>query len=229
MAFRMDEWLLLKETAHAKLFTVNNYPWEIVQHLPEYIRKRVLKQTIHTGAVIHSTAIIGERVEIGANTVIGPYAVIDDDVIIGNDCTLRAACYVRSNTIIGDRCVIGHSTEIKQSLLFNEVSAPHHNYIGDSILGFQAHLGGGALFANYKGDGSLISVSINEERYETGLHKFGAVVGDGCSIGAGAILNPGSMIGRNTIIYAGLTIRGFVPANTIYKSRGVDIEIVEKK
>lgn len=225
----LSDWVDVQQTTVPELLVQHTTPWDVLAALPEYIAAQVSGQQIDPTATIHPTAIIGDCVQIGANTVIGPYVVIEDNVTIGNNCQLRSSCYIRPYCVIGNNCTLGHATEVKQSLLCHGVVAPHFNYIGDSILGYKAHLGGGVMIANFKSNGSTIIVQMDDERHNTSLRKFGALIGDNCEIGGGAILNPGSCVGRNTVIYPGSIIRGVIPENKIFKSKSVDIEIVERK
>lgn len=229
LSFQAKDWLDLTQTDYTALFEGTTAAWEVLPKLSEYIAQTVKETDIHWSVKIHSSAVIGQGVKIGAKTVIGPQVVIEDHVIIGERCELRKGAYVRPNTIIGNDCVIGHCSEVKQSLLFNHVVAPHFNYIGDSIVGYQAHLGGGAVIANFKSTGSTVAVVTETERCDTQLRKFGAIIGDQAEIGGGVILNPGTCIGRNTLIYPGAIIRGVVPANKIYKTKSINVEIVERR
>ncbi len=227
----IDNFFNLQQTAHQLLFDgeAKNLPWLVVARLADYVKKQIKHKKIAGTAVIHKTAIIGDHVQIGERTVIGPYAVIEEGVVIGDDCRLGMGCYIRSASVIGNHCVIGHCSEIKQSLLFNEVGVPHFNYIGDSVVGFNVHFGGGAMVANFKSDGSNVSINIGRQRFATGLRKFGAIIGDLSEIGAGAILNPGTCLGRNVSIYPGSIIRGYVPADTIYKTKTTAIELTPRQ
>ncbi len=170
----------------------------------------------------------GNTIEMGKDVSIHPSAVIEGPVIIGDHTTIGVGAYIRPYTVIGKHCVIGHASEVKHSILGDYVVVPHFNYVGDSILGNHVHLGGGAMLANFKSDGTTIKAIINGEKVDTGLKKFGAVLGENVEIGAGAILNPGTIVGENTTIYAGASVRGFVPANSILKVKA-EQDIVSKK
>lgn len=227
-SFRAEHWVDLTQTEHAVLFADTTAAWEVLPKLPEYIEQLVKVTDIHWSVKIHSSAVIGHGVKIGANTVIGPHVVIEDHVIIGERCELRKGAYIRPNALIGNDCVIGHCSEVKQSLLLNNVVAPHFNYIGDSVVGYHAHLGGGAVIANFKSTGSTVAVVADSDRIDTGLRKFGAIIGDYAEIGGGAILNPGTCVGRRTLIYPGAVVRGVIPENKIYKIKSIGVELVDR-
>lgn len=228
-SFRAEDWVDLTQTEHAVLFADTTAAWEVLPKLSDYIEQLVAATDIHWSVQIHPSAVIGQGVKIGARTVVGPHTVIEDHVVIGSDCELRTGCYIRPYSIIGNDSVIGHCTEIKHSILFNHAVAPHFNYIGDSIVGYYAHLGGGAVVANFKSSGSTVAVVTDTERHDTGLRKFGAIIGDYAEIGGGVILNPGTCIGRQSLIYPGAIIRGIVPANKIYKSKPTNVELVDRR
>jgi NDP-sugar pyrophosphorylase family protein len=175
-----------------------------------------------------SNQFTGQDIEIGENVTIHPSAVIEGPVKIGDNCVIGVGAYVRPYTIMGKNCVIGHASEVKHSILGDHVVLPHFNYVGDSILGDYVHLGGGAMLANFKSDGSTIKVTVGDKKVDTGLKKFGAVLGNHVEIGGGAILNPGTIVGEHTTIYPGACIRGSIPANSIVKVR-TEQEIVPKQ
>ncbi|EKD76316.1 MAG: hypothetical protein ACD_43C00156G0006 [uncultured bacterium] len=227
--FYLAKWIDLTKTSHGDLATGTTLIWEALAALSKYVQQHSAQRHIAASAQIHPTALIAEHVVISENVKIGPYCVVDDYVIIGNAVTLGYGCYIRSNSIIENNCALGHAVEIKHAWLGATVKLPHFNYIGDSILGSQVHLGGGALLANFKSDGSDIIVTAGQQRIPTGLRKFGAVLGDRAEIGAGAILNPGTLIGHDSIIYPGAIVRGVIPANKIYKVKSRDIEIVDRQ
>jgi len=167
-----------------------------------------------------------DNVWIHKTAVVAPSAFIGTNVIIGAGTEIRHCAFIRNDAIVGDGAVIGNSTELKNVILFDGVQVPHYNYIGDSILGFQSHCGAGVITSNVKSDCSLVSVCCCGEFIETGLKKFGAVLGDMVEIGCNAVLNPGTVIGQKATVYPLSMVRGFVPANSIYKKQG---EIVEKR
>ena len=156
---------------------------------------------------------------------IAPTAYITGPVIIGENAEIRHCAFIRGKAIVGNNAVVGNSTELKNVILFNNVQVPHYNYVGDSILGYKSHMGAGSITSNVKSDKKLVEVKNGEEIIETGLKKFGAMIGDYVEVGCGSILNPGSVIGKNTNIYPLSSVRGVIPENSIYKKQN---EIVEK-
>jgi len=166
------------------------------------------------------------NVWIHKNANISPSAFIGTNIIIGDGTEVRHCAYIRGPAIVGDGATIGNSTELKNVILFNGVQVPHYNYVGDSILGYKSHFGAGVITSNVKSDSSLVSVFCGNECIETGLKKFGAILGDNVEIGCNAVLNPGTVIGANATIYPLSMVRGYIPAGTIYKKQG---EIVEKR
>jgi NDP-sugar pyrophosphorylase family protein len=173
-------------------------------------------------------AFICERVCIGEGTVVEDGAMIKGPAIIGRNCEIRHNAYIRENVIIGDDCVVGNSCELKNSLLFNRAAVPHFNYVGDSILGYKAHTGAGVILSNVKSLPGNVTVEANGQRIDTGLRKFGALLGDGVEIGCNSVLNPGSVIGRGSVIYPSTNWRGVLPPSHIAKNKGA-IEIVERR
>jgi len=161
---------------------------------------------------------ISNQVFIGTGTVVEQGAVLKGPAWIGQNCHIRSGCYVRENVIVGDGVVMGNSCEFKNSIIFDEAQVPHFNYVGDSILGYKAHLGAGVILSNVKLDHSEIVVTVNEERIPTGLTKFGAIVGDRTEIGCNAVINPGSVLGRDCIIYPCTSFRGVLPDKTIARA-----------
>ncbi|MBQ7109154.1 MAG: UDP-N-acetylglucosamine pyrophosphorylase [Clostridia bacterium] len=169
-----------------------------------------------------------DGVYVGENVTIAPTATIHGPTIIGNNTEIRPGAYIRGNVIIGDNCVIGNSTEIKNSILLDKVQVPHYNYIGDSILGNRAHMGAGAVCSNLKADGSNVVVR-GDVLYRTGLRKLGGILGDGADIGCGCVLNPGTVIGKNTSVYPMTALRGVLPDNSIVKSMKNIVSRLPKK
>ena len=170
--------------------------------------------------------LIGKNMYVHKTVKLPPTAAIKGPLLICPDTEIRTGAFLRGNVIIGGGCVIGNSTEIKNAILFDRVQVPHFNYIGDSILGSRAHFGAGALTSNVKSDKTLVKVHGEDGDIETGLKKFGAMVGDGAEIGCNSVLNPGTIIGRNSNVYPLSSVRGCVNADSIYKKQG---EIVEKQ
>ena len=155
-----------------------------------------------------------------------PSAYIHGPAIIGKDAEVRHCAFIRGNAIVGEGAVVGNSTELKNVILFNKVQVPHYNYVGDSVLGYKAHMGAGSITSNVKSDKKLVVVKTPEGGIETGRKKFGAMLGDEVEVGCGTVLNPGSVVGRHTNIYPLSSVRGYVPAGSIYKRQG---EVVEKR
>ncbi|MGO9704152.1 MAG: DapH/DapD/GlmU-related protein [Limisphaerales bacterium] len=208
----------LSQTGHAAIFDGCKFTWDALKKIEGYIAAS-LKPALHNHC--EGRAFIGERVFIGEGTVVEDGAMIKGPAIIGRGCQIRHNAYIRENVIIGDGCVVGNSTELKNSLLFNGANAAHFNYIGDSILGHKAHLGAGVKISNYKLFPGNIEVEMDGVPFDTGLRKFGALLGDGCEIGCNAVLSPGSIVGRNSVIYPNVTWRGILPAKMIVKNKAV--------
>ena len=148
-----------------------------------------------------------------------PSASISGPCIIDEDAEIRHCAFIRGNAIVGKEAVVGNSTELKNVILFDKVQVPHYNYVGDSILGYKAHLGAGAITSNVKSDKTNVSILMGTEKYNTNLRKFGAILGDCVEVGCGTVLNPGSVVGKNTNIYPLSSVRGYVAENSIYKNR----------
>jgi UDP-N-acetylglucosamine diphosphorylase / glucose-1-phosphate thymidylyltransferase / UDP-N-acetylgalactosamine diphosphorylase / glucosamine-1-phosphate N-acetyltransferase / galactosamine-1-phosphate N-acetyltransferase len=207
----------LTQTEHADLFDGCQYPWEVLRKLAEYCRSRPDRGQHHKAL---GTVHIGEHVQIGEGTILEPGVTILGPAIIGRNCVLRHNAYLRENCVIGDNCTVGNACEVKNSLFFNKVSVPHFNYVGDCVLGYHAHLGAGAALSNLKLDGATVWVEGEDGvPIDTGLRKFGSLLGDNTDIGCNAVLNPGSVIGRNSMVYPNLSWRGFLPANMIAKHK----------
>ena len=216
----------LTQCEHAALFDGCQYAWEILPKLAGYIQTHYRPVQAHR-AIGH--VVIGEQVQIGEGTVLEDGVMIVGPAIIGKNCQIRHGAYIRENVILGDGCTVGNSCEVKNSLLFNKAQVPHFNYVGDCILGHKAHLGAGAALSNLKLDGSNVWVEGDAGvPIDTGLRKFGAILADHTDIGCNAVLNPGSVIGRNSIVYPALSWRGFLPANMIAKHK-VRPEVVVRR
>lgn len=198
----------LNATSHASLFDGVEQAWEVLPRIAAYL-ERHLKPANH-GKMVGSP-YIGPRVFIGVGTVVDPGACILGPAWIGARCHIRHGAYIRENVIVGDDCVVGNSTEVKNSLLFNGVQAPHYNYVGDSVLGTKAHLGAGVILSNFRLDGNTITVHATGKRFATQLRKFGALIGDHAEIGCNSVLNPGSILGRRTCMYPGTIWQGYLP------------------
>ena len=217
--FTIEKLLDLKETMAAELFEGKTYPWEVLPEIKDFILK--LGKTLDPDEYEYREGDIW----IAKSAKIAPTACINGPAIIGKDTEVRHCAFIRGNAIVGEDCVVGNSTELKNVVLFNCVQVPHYNYVGDAVLGYKSHMGAGSICSNVKSDKQLVVIKDGEEKIETGLKKFGAMLGDHVEVGCGSVLNPGTVIGRNSNIYPLSPVRGCVPADSIYKSR---TEIVSK-
>lgn len=199
-------------------FESEEYPWQILGKLKAFIDE-IIKSDISGYTEIEKGIFIGSNVKIHKS------AVIESPAIIGDGTVIRPNAYLRGNVIIGTNCVIGNSSELKECILLDKVQVPHYNYVGNSILGNHSHMGAGSICSNLKSDGKNVVVHADID-YETNLRKMGAILGDGADIGCGCVLNPGSVIGKNTSIYPLISVRGVIPNNMIVKSME---NIVKKK
>lgn len=215
----------LSQTEHAALFDGCAHAWEALRKIEGYLAAH-LRPGRHGRC--GSAAFIGPDVFIGEGTVVEDGAMIKGPAIIGRNCQIRHNAYLREQVIVGDGCVVGNSCELKNALLFNGCQVPHFNYVGDSILGHKAHLGAGVILSNFKSFKGNVVVMVDGVPRDTGLRKFGALLGDGCDIGCNAVLNPGSIIGRGAVVYPGVNWRGVLPANHIAKNRAA-IEVVVRR
>ncbi|HEX3718755.1 MAG TPA: DapH/DapD/GlmU-related protein [Verrucomicrobiae bacterium] len=223
--FKSDELFDLKQTEHAAIFEGCTYAWEALSKIGAYLNGRV-RSGLHNRC--HGTAYIGENVCIGEGTILEDGVMITGPAVIGRNCQIRHNAYIRQDVIIGDNCVVGNSSELKNAMLFNNAQAPHFNYIGDSILGHKAHLGAGVKISNFKVFPGNVMVEIDGAPFDTGLRKFGALLGDGCEIGCNAVLSPGSIIGRQSVIYPNVTWRGILPANRVVKNKAARDIVVRR-
>ena len=198
------------------------YPWEILPDIPTIIRE--IGATLDP-ACYHSPA---EGIWIAKTATVAPTAHISPPAIIGENTEVRHCAYIRGGALVGDDCVVGNSTELKNCILFDGVQVPHYNYVGDSVLGYKAHLGAGAITSNVKSDKSEVVIRVGEEKIPTGRRKIGAMLGDFVEVGCNSVLNPGTVIGAHTNVYPLSSVRGVVPANAIFKS-GKGSEIVGKE
>ena len=212
--FAPENYLTLDHTDHRKLFENVTNSWESLKQISSYLQFR-LKPGIH-GRLIGKPFISG-AVFIGHGTTIEHGAMIKGPAWIGEGCEIRNGCYIRENVIVGNGVVLGNSCEFKNCIIFDEAQIPHFNYVGDSILGYKSHLGAGVILSNVRLDRGEIAVSTKEGLIPTGLKKFGAIIGDHAEIGCNAVLSPGSIIGRKTILYPGCQWRGVAPENSIVR------------
>jgi UDP-N-acetylglucosamine diphosphorylase / glucose-1-phosphate thymidylyltransferase / UDP-N-acetylgalactosamine diphosphorylase / glucosamine-1-phosphate N-acetyltransferase / galactosamine-1-phosphate N-acetyltransferase len=205
----------LNQTEHAVIFDGCENAWDALSKIADYVKPRA-KQV---PAKRFPGASIGEKVFIGEGTMVEPGAMIKGPAIIGKNCQIRHNAYIRENVIVGDDCVIGNASELKNTLLLNGAQVPHFNYLGDSILGHKAHVGAGVICSNLKSLPGNVTVAVDGQPVDTGLRKFGALIGDGAEIGCNSVLNPGSIIGRGAVIYPSVNWRGVLPANSIAKNK----------
>src|SRR5215213_5755508 len=215
--FAPADFLDLKHTAHPKLFENQNYVWDALKQIESYLQFR-LKPAVF-GELL-GKPFISNHVFIGRGTVVEQGAVLKGPAWIGENCHIRSGCYVRENVIVGNGVVMGNSCEFKNCILFDEAQVPHFNYVGDSILGYRAHLGAGVILSNVKLDRTEITIALPGGGFTpTGLKKFGAIIGDHAEVGCNSVINPGSLIGKRSIVYPGTVWRGVVPENSLVKTK----------
>ncbi len=216
IAFSPQQFVDLNHTEHRMLFENSAFVWDALKQIVCYLQFR-LKPAIQ-GRMVGKPFICG-AVFIGKGTVVEQGAMIKGPAWIGEGCEIRNGCYIRENVIVGSGCVLGNSCEFKNSIIFDEAQIPHFNYVGDSIIGYRGHLGAGVILSNVKLDHGEITIPTPAGHVPTGLKKFGAIIGDRAEIGCNSVLNPGSIIGRNTILYPGTQWRGIAPAESIVKTQ----------
>ena len=209
----------LSKTLAKELLESKTYPWEVLPCISEFIVK--LGNTLSE----EEYEKMGENVWIAKSAKVDPTAYINGPAIIGKDAEVRHCAFIRGNALVGEGAVVGNSTELKNVILFDKVQVPHYNYVGDSILGYKSHMGAGSITSNVKSDKKLVVVKGKEARIETGLKKFGAMLGDEVEVGCGSVLNPGTVVGSHTNIYPLSSVRGVVPSHSIYKNQN---EVVDK-
>jgi NDP-sugar pyrophosphorylase family protein len=210
----------LSETLAAPLLSSVTYPWEALPKIGAFI--------LELGATLGEEEYEkrGENIWIARSAKVAPTAAITGPAIIGKDAEIRHCAFIRGNALVGEGAVVGNSTELKNVILFNKVQVPHYNYVGDSILGYKAHMGAGSITSNVKSDKLLVKVHTSQGDIETGIKKFGAMIGDEVEVGCGSVLNPGTVIGKNSNIYPLSSVRGVVPSGSIYKKQG---EVAQKR
>ena len=209
----------LNETIASDLFINKTYPWEVLGDIEQFILK--LGPTLPQDEFDHPE----ENIWIHKSVTVAKTATLNGPLIIDADTEVRPGAFIRGKAIVGKNCVVGNSTELKNVVLFNTVQVPHYNYVGDAVLGYKSHMGAGSICSNVKSDKKLVVVKDGDEKIETGLKKFGAMLGDHVEVGCGSVLNPGTVIGRNTNIYPLSPVRGCIPADSIYKNAA---EIIRK-
>ncbi len=214
----VNELFSLENTIACELFKGKKYPFEVLPEISGFIKelsKKLDKEIFEE---------IKPDVFAAKSAVIAPTASITGPCIIDEGAEIRHCAFIRGNAIVGKNCVVGNSTELKNVVLFDRVQVPHYNYVGDSVLGYRSHMGAGSITSNVKSDKTLVTVRTQQGRIETGLKKFGAILGDCVEVGCQSVLNPGTVIGKNTNIYPLSSVRGYVPSNSIYKTGGVITE-----
>ena len=223
--FAPAQFLSLEHTAHPKLFEDQQFVWSALKQIASYLQFRLKPAVL--GDLI-GRPFISANVFVGRGTVVEQGAVLKGPAWIGDNCHIRSGCYVRENVVVGNGVVMGNSCEFKNSIIFDEAQVPHFNYVGDSILGYKAHLGAGVILSNVKLDHTEIAVASNDGNIATGLTKFGAIVGDRTEIGCNAVINPGSVLGRDCLVYANVNFRGVLPEGSVAKLRQ-EIQILERR
>lgn len=210
----------LKETIAAELFRDATYPWEVLPKIHDFIL------ALGSGLSPEVYEKRGDDIWIARSARVAPTACLNGPLIVDEEAEIRHCAYIRGNAIVGKGAVVGNSTELKNVVLFNKVQVPHYNYVGDSVLGYKSHMGAGSITSNVKSDKTPVVVKGENLRMETGLKKMGAMLGDNVEIGCNSVLNPGTVIGRESNVYPTSMVRGVVPARSIYKNR---TEIAEKR
>jgi NDP-sugar pyrophosphorylase family protein len=201
----------LTETIAGDYLADFTYPWEALDGISDFIKK--LGPTLDASVYEKK----GEDIWVARSAKIAPTACLNGPLIVDEDAEIRHCAFIRGSAIIGRGSVVGNSTEIKNDIIFNSVQVPHYNYVGDSILGYRSHMGAGSITSNVKSDKSLVVVKDGTAQIPTGRKKFGAMLGDHVEVGCNSVLNPGTVIGRNTNVYPLSSVRGVIPANSIYK------------
>ena len=209
----------LEETIAADLFEGATYPWELLPKIKDYI----IKLGDSLNPEIYEKR--GEDIWVAKSAKVAPTACLNGPLIVDEEAEIRHCAFVRGSAIVGKGAVVGNSTELKNVILFNKVQVPHYNYVGDSILGYKAHMGAGSITSNVKSDKTLVVIKNGDEKIETGLKKVGAMLGDNVEVGCNSVLNPGTVIGRNSNVYPTSCVRGVIPESHIFKNSG---EVIEK-
>lgn len=221
-----EDFFDLRDSSFRDLFLDVECIWDVLKRLREYLES-VIKPDIQ-GEILNGAYLIGKNIQIGKNSVVEPGAYIAGPTIIGENTVVRNGAYIRGNVIIGDHCVVGHSSELKGAILLNHSAAPHFNYVGDSILGNHVNLGAGTKLSNVRLVKDTICVKINDKIYDSGLWKFGAVLGDHVKTGCNSVLNPGTLLGPGSLVYPNATVSGYFPPGSLVKLRQT-LEIVKKQ
>ena len=222
---RAEELFDLRQTEHASLFDLLGQAWEVLPHIGDYLRDTLRAAQLGQA---HGQAVIEGDVFIGEGTVIEAGALIRGPVWIGRNCHIGHGATLRGNVIVGDGCIVGHAAELKNAVLFNSCEVPHFNYVGDSVLGHRVHLGAGVVLSNYRLIRGNVNVRTASGTLDSGLAKFGALIGDRTEIGCNAVLNPGAVIGRACLLYPNVTFTGVLPARRLVKNK-TELTVVEKR
>lgn len=225
LMFAPNDFFDLNHTEHQKLFEGGTYVWDALKQIANYLRFRMTPAI--EGRMV-GKPFISDSVFIGKGTVVEQGAMVKGPAWIGEDCEIRNGCYIRENVIVGNGVVMGNSCEFKNCIILDEAEIPHFNYVGDSILGYKSHLGAGVILSNVRLDRAEIVVMGKEGAIATGMKKFGAIVGDHTEIGCNSVISPGSLLGRNCIIYPGTQFRGVVPDNRIVKFKQ-DLDVIQRR
>ncbi len=223
--FKPTDLFDLSQTEHAAIFDGCAEAWDALKKIKDYLKENLRPELRNK---CDGKAFIGPDVFIGEGTVVEDGAMIKGPAIIGRNCQIRHNAYFRENVIVGDGCVVGNACELKNAWLFNNCEVPHFNYVGDSILGYKAHLGAGVVLSNVKVIKGNVTIDVDGKRIDTGLRKFGALIGDHGQIGCNAVLNPGSIVGRGAVIYPCVNWRGVLPADAVAKNKA-GVEVTQKK
>lgn len=219
-ACKIESLYSLDETIAKDIFTNNSYPWEVLPKIGDFIKE--LGKTLDR----EEFEQLGDDIWVSKSAKVAPTACLNGPLIIDSGAEIRHCAFIRGNAIVGKNAVVGNSTELKNVILFNRVQVPHYNYVGDSILGFKSHMGAGSITSNVKSDKTLVVINRGNTKIETKLKKVGAMLGDNVEVGCNSVLNPGTVIGKNTNVYPLSMVRGYVPSDSIYKSKD---SITEKK
>ena len=219
-ALTVKENYSLDQTIAKDIFNGVTYPWEVLPKISNFI--------LELGATLSEDEYEkrGENVWVAKSAKVAPTAFINGPAIIGKDAEVRQCAFIRGSAIVGEGAVVGNSTELKNVILFNKVQVPHYNYVGDSVLGYKAHMGAGSITSNVKSDKKLVVVHGDGFDIETGMKKFGAMLGDNVEVGCNSVLNPGTVIGRESNVYPLSSVRGVVPERSIFKKQG---DVVAKR
>jgi NDP-sugar pyrophosphorylase family protein len=212
----------LNETIAAKVFEGCTYPWEVLAKIGDFIME------LGNMLPAHEYEKRGDNIWIAKSATVYESAYINGPCIIGKNAEVRHCAFIRGKAIVGEGAVVGNSTELKNVILFNKVQVPHYNYVGDSILGYRSHMGAGSITSNVKSDKQLITIKGPDEAIETGIKKIGAFLGDFVEVGCGSVMNPGTIIGRNSNIYPLSSVRGYVPEDSIFKSQNQIVRKISK-